>query len=182
MDIKVFVSNLGAYNNGVLTGQWTTLPVDDVKDIYTADKKVNGNVDGYGEEYFISDYEAPFKIDQYDSLEQLNNLAELLADYDTIEDVYNAIDEPENVPSVEQVYVWDDDETLNAMFEQACAMCNEKATPANVIRHDMLSNYNDEYVYVNDLAQVKSMSQYQVDEMFKNAADEIVDQFKDENL
>ena len=30
MEIKVFVSNLAKYNDGELTGQWTTLPVDNV--------------------------------------------------------------------------------------------------------------------------------------------------------
>lgn len=54
--IRVYVSNLGAYNSGVLTGEWTTLPVKDVKSIYDNDHQKYGTVSGYGEEYFISDY------------------------------------------------------------------------------------------------------------------------------
>lgn len=43
MDIKVFVSSLGAYNEGALTGQWTELPVDDVqKDILASDFQLEG--------------------------------------------------------------------------------------------------------------------------------------------
>ena len=66
MEINVYVSSLGAYNAGELTGQWTKLPVASVKEDII--DKINGAV---GDEYFISDYEAPFKIGEDDSLEKI---------------------------------------------------------------------------------------------------------------
>ncbi len=90
MEIKVFVSNLAKYNDGELNGQWTTLPVDDVnKDILDKLDRGGDSKQGYHDEWFISDYEAPFKIGEYDNLYALNELAEALEDYDSIEDVYN---------------------------------------------------------------------------------------------
>ena len=83
MEIKVFVSNLAKYNDGELTGQWTTLPVDNVNTDILDKLDLGGNSkDGYRDEWFISDYEAPFKIDEYDDLYDLNTLAESLEDND----------------------------------------------------------------------------------------------------
>ena len=116
MDIKVFVSNLSKYNNGELNGQWTTLPVDDVnKDILDKIDLDGSSSKGYRDEWFISDYEAPFKIGEYADLYQLNELAEALEDYKTIEDVYNALDDCE-ATGCEDVYDFDDD-FFDTMFE-----------------------------------------------------------------
>ena len=76
MNIKVFVSNLAKYNDGELNGQWTTLPVDDVnKDILDKLDLGGDSKHGYHDEWFVSDYEAPFKISEYADLYQLNELA-----------------------------------------------------------------------------------------------------------
>ena len=108
MKINVFVSNLAKYNDGELTGQWFDLPVDDVnKDILDKIDLGGDSKHGYHDEWFISDYEAPFKIDEYDNLYALNELAEALEDYDSIEDVYNALDDRE-ATGCEDVYDFDD--------------------------------------------------------------------------
>jgi antirestriction protein len=97
MEIKVYVANLGKYNEGELVGEWFTLPTE-LEEIFTTigvgqydeegdykhgvvelDEK--GNSYHY-EEWAIHDYEAPFKISEYESLEKLNEIAELLADVD----------------------------------------------------------------------------------------------------
>lgn len=70
MEINVYVANLGKYNEGFLVGEWFTLPVE--FDIVA--EKIGLN-DEY-EEYAIHDYEAPFKIGEYTSLDRLNEIAE----------------------------------------------------------------------------------------------------------
>lgn len=74
MNIKVALTNLGAYNEGRLEFEWLTLPYD-VEDLKTTLENIG--IDGVEyEEYFISDYEAPFEIGEYESLTKLNEIAE----------------------------------------------------------------------------------------------------------
>lgn len=138
MEINVYVSSLGAYNNGVLTGQWTKLPVASVrKDIID---KIDGAV---GDEYFISDYEAPFKIDEDDSLETLNKLAKAFNDahIDSLEDLYwNLREDISSDDTVTQYTRYDDDSDLNEMLEGE--------TPTQIL-NDLGTNFNlsDQYLY-----------------------------------
>lgn len=80
--IKIYLTNLGKYNEGELVGEWVTLPVNDFKPIL--DKiGINGQ-EGY-EEWFITDYSAPFEINEYDNIEELNNIAKLSKDFSDID-------------------------------------------------------------------------------------------------
>jgi antirestriction protein len=94
-EIKIYVANLGKYNEGYLVGKWVTLPLDEDEmnqmfvDIgvgyyddngeYIHGLEVNGN---YYEEYAIHDYECLFKIDEYDSISKLNEIAEQMEELD----------------------------------------------------------------------------------------------------
>ena len=82
MEIRVYITNLAKYNNGVLQGKWIDLPLDE--DELQAELK---EVLGTDEEIFITDYEAPFKIDEYDSITDLNALAEKLEELDEDHDI-----------------------------------------------------------------------------------------------
>ena len=167
MKINVFVSNLAKYNDGELTGQWTTLPVDDVN------KDILEPIDAVGKEWFISDYEAPFKIGEYDNLYALNELAEALEDYDTIEDVYNALDDRE-VTGCEDVYDFDDD-FFDTMFES-------KQEVARAVFFGDIHNWLDPYIFINGCGNCESMTEYDFQNMLNNHASEIISQFKEENL
>ena len=80
--IKVFYTNLAKYNEGALTGQWLTLPMS-LQELEQKTKEILGD----DEEGFISDYEVEdldnFKIQEYDSLDKLNDLAEELCGLDS---------------------------------------------------------------------------------------------------
>lgn len=77
MELKVYIANLGKYNEGELVGAWFTLPVD-----YSAVAEKIG-LNGEYEEYAIHDYELPFSIDEYESIENLNRYANM---YDELDD------------------------------------------------------------------------------------------------
>lgn len=85
-DLKVYIANLGKYNEGELVGAWFTLPVsfEDVKE------KIGLN-DEY-EEFAIHDYELPVKISEYISLEELNDIADMLSELDGTP-IYNNLSE-----------------------------------------------------------------------------------------
>ncbi len=167
MKINVFVSNLAKYNDGELNGQWTTLPVDDVN------KDILEPIDAVGKEWFISDYEAPFKIGEYDNLYALNELAEALEDYDSIEDVYNALDDRE-ATGCEDVYDFDD-EFFDTMFAS-------KQEVARAVFFGDIHNWLGPYIFLNGCGNCESMTEYDYQEMLNNHADEIISQFKEENL
>jgi antirestriction protein len=93
MEIKIYVANLGKYNDGELVGNWFTLPYD-IEEMmvevgvahydedgeyvpYVIEKDEQGNEYWY-EEVAIHDYEAPFNIGEYDRISNLNEIAERL--------------------------------------------------------------------------------------------------------
>jgi antirestriction protein len=116
--IRIYVANLAKYNAGELVGEWIDLPATDLDETLDriSGRRIETVCDscGHGEEgesitgkceecgsegltertkegdeLAIHDYEAPFKIGEYDSIEELNELAERLEDVD--EDVFEAI-------------------------------------------------------------------------------------------
>lgn len=82
--IRVALTNLGKYNEGVLAFEWVTLPAT-TDEVQTALDAI-GIGEEY-EEYFISDYEAPFHIGEYTSLDALNELAEAVSDIRGFDDI-----------------------------------------------------------------------------------------------
>ena len=66
--MRIYIANLGKYNEGELVGAWFTPPVD-----YDEMAERIGLNDRY-EEYAIHDYELPFEIDEYTSIEEVNRL------------------------------------------------------------------------------------------------------------
>ena len=174
MEIKVFVSNLSKYNDGELTGQWTTLPVDDVnKDILDKLDLGGDSKQGYYDEWFISDYEAPFKIGEYDNLYALNELAEALEDYDSIEDVYNALDDKEAIYLPE---LFDD---LGELIE---VLGVDPVEAARATFFGKIQNWGDNYFFINEVGNFESMSEYQFQKMLGDNANEIIGQYVVENV
>ena len=72
-EVKVYLTNLAKYNAGELFGKWVDLPLTEEE----LDEELR-EVLGDDEEYFITDYEAPFEIDEYENLRDLNSFADEL--------------------------------------------------------------------------------------------------------
>lgn len=84
--MEIYLTNLGKYNEGYLVGEWVHLPVSD-DDLRAVFDRIGINEEY--EEFFITDYEnSPIRIDEYDSIEQLNVLAEKI---ESLSDVDNLI-------------------------------------------------------------------------------------------
>ena len=86
MKMRVYIANLGKYNEGELVGAWFAPPID-FEDVV---EKLGLN--GTYEEYAIHDYELPFKIGEYVSVDEINRLCELV---EGLEDtpLYDALSE-----------------------------------------------------------------------------------------
>ena len=115
--MRVYITDLEAYNNGHLVGRWITLPMDGdllaecVEDILREGKNIceDGH---FHEEYFITDYECDYMtIEEYDNIDELNEIAEAMEEMDEeeknsikflldmgiVSDIYDTINEKENV-------------------------------------------------------------------------------------
>lgn len=77
MNISIYLTNLGKYNEGYLLGEWLNLAKMSEEDLQAAIKRIV--TDHGNEEWFITDYEAPFKIEEYSDIFKLREVAEELA-------------------------------------------------------------------------------------------------------
>ena len=87
--LRIYLTNLGKYNEGQLIGEWVELPCTD-EELEAVKERIgisdepdeNGT---YYEEWFITDYETDIqglKVGEYDYLDELNELAEELENLD----------------------------------------------------------------------------------------------------
>lgn len=74
---KIFLTNLGKYNEGELLGKWVELPCDNLEEELQEIGVASGTM---YEEYFITDYEndIDYQVNEFVRLEHLNELAERL--------------------------------------------------------------------------------------------------------
>lgn len=113
--LKIYLTNLGKYNEGELVGEWVELPIDE--DELEAVKERIGISDEpdkhgrYYEEWFITDYETDvdgLKVGEYDDLDELNELAERLDDLEDDEEtalqayLLNGCDFPDALDKAEE--------------------------------------------------------------------------------
>lgn len=84
--MKIYIANLGAYNDGKLRGVWVDLPILDMKkEVYNKifsleELDENGNPHG---DFVIHDYELPFEISEQENIDVLN---------DVVDTLYNNVD------------------------------------------------------------------------------------------
>lgn len=89
--LKVYLTDLAAYNNNCLVGKWINLPLSE-ETLHMAINEVliEGETAVQGEdheEYFITDYEWDdlefFQVDEYENIYELNSNMELLSGLDS---------------------------------------------------------------------------------------------------
>ena len=85
---RIFITNLGKYNEGEMVGEWIELPATE-EEIRQVLQRIGIN-DQY-EEYFVSSFEGfdPIDLDQHTSIAKFNQIAELIEDVDM--DILGAI-------------------------------------------------------------------------------------------
>ena len=92
--IKGYITNLGKYNEGELIGKWIEFPIDEdelneaLKEIgckYTDENGKEYNTEY--EEFFFSDWECeiPFDFGEYESISDVNDIAERVEALETYE-------------------------------------------------------------------------------------------------
>lgn len=87
--LQIYITDLAAYNNGYLIGEWVSLPLDGAKLTYKireilAEGQLKCKSSQHHEEWFITDYEwtedhSLFTVDEYADVFALNNLVDELS-------------------------------------------------------------------------------------------------------
>lgn len=125
--MKIALTNLGQYNEGTLNFIWLELPAT-ADEITEALEKIDIGATrpdgGEYEEYFISDYECDFlKIGEYDSIDELNEIAEALDDLDEYEETIvkalmdDGYDLEEALNKKDDCRLWDTDDMADIAEE-----------------------------------------------------------------
>ncbi|WP_165718823.1 antirestriction protein ArdA [Streptococcus agalactiae] len=86
MELKVYVANLGRYNEGELVGSWFTPLIDEEE----MAERIGLN-ENY-EEYAIHDFELPFDVDEYTPISEINRLCEAIQEIEGTP-IYNELKE-----------------------------------------------------------------------------------------
>lgn len=177
MEIRIAVTNLGAYNEGRLLFEWITLPYTD-DEFKEALQKIE--IDGkHYEEYFISDYEAPFQIDEYENIERLNDVAYALLDVDysggnDVEDVINLAYSAESARLIDDAleHVGDivDDEQLDELVENIAQEGGWRR-----VRYFLkgIEFADEEYYRLNGYGNAESLTCAQIDSIIDDVFNEI---------
>lgn len=127
MEVKVYIANLGKYNEGVLQGAWFALPVD----FDFVSEKIGLNNEY--EEYAIHDFESPVDIPEYISIDELNDMYNKLCEIEEhgidkddlnglmsvlgdLDDVYSNLENIENHGRISF-----EDYAYDFLYEQLCA-------------------------------------------------------------
>lgn len=158
--LKIYLTNLGKYNEGFLIGEWVTLPVDNdeldeiLKRIGISDKPDKNGY--YYEEYFITDYETDIdglEVKEYSNLETLIELAEQLEELDEYQaEIVGAMLSEgytlsEALDKMDDCYFWSDCEDMEDVARQYCETCGIlEAMPEH------LQNYFDFAAFGRDMS------------------------------
>lgn len=82
-EIRIYVADLAAYNNGKLHGVWVNA-TDDLDDIWNqVNQMLAKSPEGFAEEYAIHDYEGfdGYSISEYEGLETAHEIACFIEEY-----------------------------------------------------------------------------------------------------
>ena len=85
--MRIFITDLEAYNEGHLVGSWVELPqnqdelAEAIEEVLHRGRNTCKH-EHHHEEFFITDYECDYlRIDEYCDIDRLNDMANVVADY-----------------------------------------------------------------------------------------------------
>lgn len=148
--LKVYITDLAAYNQGFLIGKWVSLPMamEDLENELLAVLKEGSDACGFNEEheeYFITDWEFEdginlFEVGEYSNLEEINFKCEQLEDFteDDLKKIAYLID------------------NVGFKFDDALEKYDEVIIYENMTLEEVVEEYIDSCYNLNDLPDIIS--------------------------
>lgn len=149
--VRIFLTNLGKYNEGELVGEWVDLPVQNFKPILD---KIGIDGKNY-EEVFITDYEAPFEIGEYENINALNEKVKKI----------EALDEEQKDILYSLADEWDFDELYEKVANGNYTYIPQGSIK-NAIGETEASNIDLAYGYIDMLGGIEGMSKETLEQYF----------------
>jgi len=156
--MRVYITDLEAYNNGHLVGNWYTLPMNDdllaesIENVLQEVKNICGDTH-FHEEHFITELEWNYmSIEEYDDLTKLNNIAEAMEDIDEdgvkainflmknnfVKDVFEAIESYEDTVKIHEDATMKD--IAENYIEECCNIDDFPSIIANNIDYESIAH------------------------------------------
>lgn len=145
-EMRAYVSKVSKEDGGESVGAWFTFPVD------FEDVKEKLGLNSSHDDYYITNYEAPFEIDQFERLDHLNRAYYLLANMknSVIADNMGKIRNTFRISILEMAQYEEYFKVYKAnSFEELAEQFVEKGTLGEI--PDNLKNYIDYKSYARDL-------------------------------
>ncbi len=115
LEIKVYLTNLGKYNEGCLIGEWLSLP--------TSEEEINKTLSNIGinekyEEWFLTDWESDLGIEvgEYTNIFELNKKINEINDMDIDIDVLKAYMELSGEDDLIEADLWELENKINDLI------------------------------------------------------------------
>ncbi len=140
--IKIYLTDLAAYNSGYLIGEWIELPLEENElneKLQNILKKGGEICNEKHEEYFITDYESDIlDIEEYSNIYDLNNQAQKLSDLNDYElkivkfllneGLSNNVEEA--IENIENVILYEDQNLEDLAYELVEELYDTKNLPS----------------------------------------------------
>lgn len=169
MKTRIFLTDLTEYVNGILKGEWVDLcEVSDTEEALEL-----ANVPS-NHEFFITDYESCFKINEYDNIDNLIEKANLLEEFDDELDMLEYILDNYSDREYHNLLVFDDlDEMLQGY---------DPSTVVGMVFFGNIQNFSDDYFRFDGYGNIESLSQYQYEQELLDLENELLEIYFESEL
>lgn len=169
METKIFLTDLTAYVNGTLKGAWINLC-----DVSNTEEALELAGIPKNHEFFITDYESCFKINEYDNIDELIQKAGLLEEFTDELNMLEYILDNYSEREYHNLLVFDDlDEMLQGY---------EPTEVARMIFFGNIQNFSDDYFRFNGYGNIESLNQYQYERELLDLEDELLEAYFEAEL
>lgn len=177
MTNRIYIANLGKYNEGILQGEWFEFPID------MADVKERIGLDAQYEEFAIHDYELPFSIGEYENIDKLNEIMETIDGNDDLMKLVDILNSDEKYDCNnwgELAYnvfsdLVDDHDIVDDEFitRSIASKINDEESDWEGVKHYLVNaNVNNQYHIIDGYANIVELD-------YKYAQSVLVDYFSD---
>ena len=168
MKMEIFLTNLGKYNEGELVGKWFDLPIYDIEDALL---EIGVAKDTMYEEYFITDYSSDIDINisPYESLTELNKIAEFLEDKN-IDYLYYEIAQEYEIDDIYHMDYFDEYVEGNTYYELALMIFNGDFNP------------NHDYFKFDGYENLKSLSDWEFEKYKEETVKDYIVEYISDNV
>lgn len=169
MKTKIFLTDLTEYVNGTLKGEWVDLC--EVSD--TEEAMELANIPS-NHEFFITDYESCFKINEYDNIDNLIEKASLVEEFTDELDMLEYILDNYSDREYYNLLVFED---LDDMLQGY-----DPSTVARMVYFGNIQFWNDDYFRFNGYGNIESLSQYQYEQELLDLENELLEIYFESEL